>query len=148
MSLANRDNPYNFDEFLNWRNGVDYYADDPFIQRVVKHFAGANWPAVDAAARELSAKASFRWRDLADRAARPENRPYVLHYDGHHHRIDRIVRPMETLAMEQAVFAEALFAGQTDPWVRLIKMYILYLLKIAGSFYSLLLLHFLPHGGW
>jgi len=126
MSLANRDNPYNFDEYLNWRNGVDYYADDPFIQKVVKYFAGENWPAVDQAARKLSAKTSFRWRDLADRAARPENRPYVLHYDGHHHRIDRIVRPMETLAMEQEVFAEALFAGQTDPWVRLIKMYLIY----------------------
>jgi alkylation response protein AidB-like acyl-CoA dehydrogenase len=126
MSLPNRDNPYNFDEFLNWRNRFDYYADDPFIQKVVKYFAGDNWAAVDQAARKLSAKASFRWRDLADQAARPENRPHVLHYDAHHHRIDRIVRPMETLAMEQEVFAEALFAGQTDPWVRLIKMYLIY----------------------
>lgn len=126
MSLPNRDNPYNFDEFLDWRNGVDYYADDPFIQKVVQHFAGDAWPAVDAAARKLSLKASFRWRELADRAARPENRPYVLHYDGHHHRIDRIVRPMETLAMEKEVFGEALFSDETDPWVRLIKMFLIY----------------------
>ena len=126
MSLPDRDNPYNFDKFLNWRNGVDYYADDPFIQKVVKHFAGDGWPAVDAAARELSLKTSFRWRNLADQAARPENRPYVLHYDGHHHRIDRVVRPMETLAMEKEIFAEALFADKTDPWVRLIKMYLIY----------------------
>jgi len=126
MSLANRDNPYNFDAFLNWRNGFNYYADDPFIQKVVQYFAVDNWPAVDQAARNLSAKASYRWRDLAERAARPENRPHVLHYDGHHHRIDRIVRPMETLAMEQEVFAEALFSGQTYPWVRLIKMYLIY----------------------
>ena len=126
MSLPNRDNPYSFDPFLDWRNGVDYYADDAFIQKVVKHFAGDSWPVVDAAARELSLKASFRWRNLADQAARPENRPYVLHFDGHNHRIDRIVRPMETLAMEKEVFAEALFSGQTDPWVRLIKMFLIY----------------------
>ena len=121
-----RDNPYSFDEFLNWRNGFDYYADDPFIQKVVRHFAGDGWQAVDQAARDLSRKASFRWRELAERAARPENRPYVLHYDGHHHRIDRIVRPMETLAMEKEVFAEALFSEKTDPWVRLIKMFLIY----------------------
>ena len=74
MSLPNRDNPYNFDEFLNWRNGFDYYPDDPFIQHVVRHFAGSTWQAVDEAARQLSFKASYRWRDLADQAARPENR--------------------------------------------------------------------------
>ncbi|MEJ2158795.1 MAG: acyl-CoA dehydrogenase family protein [Desulfobacteraceae bacterium] len=126
MSLPNRDNPYNFEEFLEWRNSVDYYADDPFLQNVVRHFTGDRWQQVDAAARQLSLKASFRWRDLADQAARPENRPYVLHYDGHHRRIDRIVRPMETLAMEKAVFAEALFADRTDAWLRLIKLFLIY----------------------
>jgi alkylation response protein AidB-like acyl-CoA dehydrogenase len=126
MSLPNRDNPYDFDDFLDWRDHFDYYADDPFIQKVVKHFAGDGWREVDASARKLSSKASFRWRDFADRAARPENRPYLLHYDGHHHRIDRIVRPMETLAMEKEVFAEALFSTQTDPLTRLVKMYLIY----------------------
>jgi putative acyl-CoA dehydrogenase len=126
MSLPNRDNPYNFDEFLTRRNAIDYYADDPFVQKVVKHFAGREWQAVDEAARKLSLKASFRWRDLADAAARPENRPSLLHYDGHNHRIDRIVRPMETLVMEKEVFAEALFSKKTTPWERLIKMFLIY----------------------
>jgi alkylation response protein AidB-like acyl-CoA dehydrogenase len=126
MAFPDRNNPYNFDEFLCWRNRVDYYADDEFLQRVVKYFAGDNWKAVDEAARDLSAKASFRWRDLADAAARPENRPYILNYDGHRHRIDRIVRPMETLAMEKEVFGEALFSDNTDAWQRLIKMFLIY----------------------
>jgi len=126
MSLPNRNNPYNFDNFLNRRNAVDYYADDPFLQQAVKHFSGRDWQAVDEAARQLSKKASFRWRDLADAAARPENRPSILHYDGHHHRIDRIVRPMETLVMEKEVFAEALFSDKTTPWERLIKMFLIY----------------------
>ena len=40
MALPNRNNPYSFDEFLEWRNTVDFYADDPFFQKVVKHFTG------------------------------------------------------------------------------------------------------------
>ena len=78
------------------------------------------------AARKLSLKASFRWRDLAEAAALPENRPSVLHFDGHHHRIDRIVRPMETLIMEKEIFAEGLFSEKTNPWERLMKMFLIY----------------------
>jgi len=126
MSYPNRDNPYTFDAFLNWRNNLDYYGDDPFAQKLVRHFAADDWQRVDAAARELSRQASFRWRDLAERAARPENRPYLEQYDGHHHRIDRIVRPLETVIMEKEVFSEALFSPKTTPWERLIKMFLIY----------------------
>lgn len=126
MSFPTRDNPYSFDDFLEKRNSIDYYADDPFLQQVVRHFAGSSWQAVDEAARRLSKKASFRWRDLADTAARPENRPSVMHYDGHHHRIDRIVRPLETCVMEKEVFAEALFSDKTNPWERLVKTFLIY----------------------
>jgi alkylation response protein AidB-like acyl-CoA dehydrogenase len=132
MSLPNRANPYAFDDFLNRLDRVDCYADDPFIRKVVKHCAGDGWQAVDEAARKLSAKASRRWRDFADVAARPENRPLILHYDGHHHRIDRIVRPMEMLTMEKEVFGEALFSGKTDPWTRLVKMFLIYQNGEAG----------------
>ena len=132
MTLPDRTNPYSFDEFLNRRNRVDYYADDPFIRKVARHYAGDGWEAVDEAARKLSLRASFRWRDLADTAARPENRLSVLHYDGHNHRIDRIVRPMETRTLEREVFSEALFSGKTDPWVRLIKMFLIYQNGEAG----------------
>jgi len=104
MSFADRNNPYNFNEFLAWRQGVDYYRDDPFIQKVVKHFTGETWEQVDAEARAVSQKASFRWRDMADRIARPELRPFMLHYDGHHNRIDRICRPLDTEIMEREIF--------------------------------------------
>jgi len=126
MSFADRNNPYSFNEFLAWRQGVDYYADDPFIQKVVRHYTGDTRREVDAEARAVSAKASFRWRDMAERIARPEERPYMLHYDGHHNRIDRIVRPHDTEIMEKEIFSEAFFAEKTPPWVKLIKMYIIY----------------------
>ncbi len=126
MSFSNKDNPYTFDSFLDWRNSFDYYADDPFLQELVKYFGGSEWEEIDEALRKFSAKASFRWRDFAETASRPENRPYILHYNGHNQRIDRIVRPMETRIMEEEVFKEALFSKATNPWERLLKMFLLY----------------------
>lgn len=126
MSFASFNNPYSFDEFLTWRQGFDYYRDDPYLRRIIKYYAGDEWNNVDREVREISPKVSFRWRDLAEKIARPENRPYIVHYDGHHHRIDRIVRPLETEVMEKEVFSEGLFSSKTSPWVRLLKMYLIY----------------------
>lgn len=126
MSLPNRDNPYAFDPYLEQRERFDYYADDPFLQRVVRHFAGARFEPIDAAARELSKKVSYRWRDLANAISVPEKRPYVQAYDAHHRRVDRIVRPAETEALEAEVFSEGLFSPRTDPLTRLVKMYLIY----------------------
>jgi alkylation response protein AidB-like acyl-CoA dehydrogenase len=126
MSPPNRNNPYDFNAFLQWREACDYYADDPFAQAVVRTFCGQMADAVDAAARGVSRKASFRWRKMAEAGAWPEKRPSMMHYDGHHNRIDRIVRPHETAVMEREVFAEALFSERTHPWVRLAKMFVIY----------------------
>jgi alkylation response protein AidB-like acyl-CoA dehydrogenase len=126
MSFPDRNNPYSFNEFLEWRDNVDYYADDPFIQKVVKHYTADAAAQVDSEAREVSKKASFRWRKMSESMAWPEKRPYMMHYDGHHNRIDRIVRPRETEVMESEIFGEKLFAGEKSPWVKLIKMFIIY----------------------
>jgi alkylation response protein AidB-like acyl-CoA dehydrogenase len=119
-------NSYKFDAFLKWRNKVNYYKDDPFIKKVLKCYAGNRFEAVNKAAEDVSGKVSYRWKDLADAIAWPEKRPYMMHYDGHNHRIDRIVRPMETMILEKEIFGEALFSEKTDPWVKLIKMYLIY----------------------
>ncbi len=126
MSYPERNNPYSFDAFLEWRNQVDYYADDPFIQAVVKTYTGEEWRRLDEAAREISPKISFRWRDMADAVSRPEKRPYVTHFDGHNHRIDRIERPLETRIMEKEVFSEGLFSSRTSAWEKLLKMFLIY----------------------
>jgi len=126
MSHPDRNNPYSFDAFLEWRDRVDYYADDPFIQAVVKTFTGDAWKQVDRAARKFSPKVSYRWRDMADTIAQPEKRPYVTHFDGHNHRIDRIERPLETVIMEKEAFSEGLFSTKTSPWEKLTKMFLLY----------------------
>jgi alkylation response protein AidB-like acyl-CoA dehydrogenase len=126
MSLPDRNNPYSFDEYLTWRKGVDYYRDDPFFQKVVRHFSGSEWEHVHTELLKMSEKVSYRWRDLAEDISLPENRPSLMHYDGHNHRIDRIVRPAQTEIMEKEVFAEALFSSKTSPWLRLAKMYLIY----------------------
>lgn len=126
MSYPDRFNPYSFKDFLDWRNQVDFYADDPFIQKTIKHFVGEDWQEIDQVAREISEKASFRWNKMAEAIAWPEKRPYMMHYDGHLNRIDRIVRPHETEVMEKEIFSEALFSPKTSPWVKLIKMFLIY----------------------
>ncbi len=126
MSLPTRDNPYNFDAFLEWRKNVDYYRDDLFLQKTIRHFAGSDWEIVDNEAKKISPKVSYRWRDMAEAISYPEKRPYIVHYDAHGHRIDRIVRPKETEIMEKEVFKEAIFSDKTPRWVRLVKMYLIY----------------------
>ncbi len=126
MSFPDRSNPYNFNDFLEWRKNVDYYRDDPFLRRAIQTFAGDEFQGIDAEARAFSPKVSFRWRELSERLALPEKRPFMMHYDGHHNRIDRIVRPAETEMLEKEVFSEALFSDKTSLWLKLVKMFLLY----------------------
>lgn len=126
MDAPTRENPYSFQPFLEWREGLDYYASDEFLQRVVRHNAGADFPRVDAAAREVSRQASFRWRLLADAAAIPERRPFLVPWDAHHNRVDRVVRPGEVEAMEREVFSLGLFATRTDDMTRLASLFVIY----------------------
>ena len=86
MTFPDRNNPYSFNEYLAWRDNIDYYTDDPFIQKVVRYFAGDTVNETDRQARKISKKASFAWRELAEAAARPEKQPFMIHYDGHHNR--------------------------------------------------------------
>jgi alkylation response protein AidB-like acyl-CoA dehydrogenase len=126
MSLPDRNNPYSFDEFLAWRNGFNYYLDDEFFLKVVKHFSGAEWQGIHDALVKMSDSVSFRWRDFAEAISWPEKRPYMMHYDGHNHRIDRIVRPAQTEIMEKEIFSLGLFSGKTSPWLRLARMFLIY----------------------
>ena len=54
MSFADRNNPYSFNDFLEWRKTCDYYGDDHFLQKVVRHYTGDHWSLVDQEARRIS----------------------------------------------------------------------------------------------
>lgn len=122
MSFPARNNPYRFETFLRWRENVDYYGDDPFIQKVLKHYADEKeQEKVDQAAREFSPLVSQRFRKMADLIARPEKQPFILHYDAFNRRIDRIVRPKETEIMEKEIFSLGLFPPAPPPGKGLLK---------------------------
>ena len=125
MSLPDRNNPYSFNSYLKWRKNVNYYQDDHFLQKLLNVYAGNEAEAVDREARAFSPKASYSWRDFAEAIALPEKRPFMMHYDGHGNRIDRIVRPYEVHIMEKEIFGEAIFSEETSPWTRFIKLLLL-----------------------
>ncbi len=125
FSLANRDNPYSFDDFLEKLTHFDFYADDPFFQRCVKHYCADEWPALDLNLRAFSPNVSFRMRDLADHIARKERHPYLDHYDAHNHRIDRIVMPEEARILQKETFSQGLFSEKMSDWESFTKRFIL-----------------------
>ena len=131
-SLPDRNNPYSFEEFLAWRDEFDFLEDDHFLKKVIRHYAGDLSADAEADLKRTAQKLSRCWVHLADSAGRAENAPYMLHFDGYNRRVDRIVRPGETLQLEKEVFEEAMFSERVDPWVRFIKIFLLCQLGESG----------------
>src|SRR5690606_22490772 len=100
--------------------------DDPFLQELVKKYSGDEYETLHRKLLEFSPLVSFRWRDMADSIARPEVLPRMLHYDGHNHRVDRIVRPRETEILEKEIFSLGLFSSRTTPWEQFVKRFLLH----------------------
>ncbi|MHA1380399.1 MAG: acyl-CoA dehydrogenase family protein [Candidatus Helarchaeota archaeon] len=133
---GNRNNPYDFDDYLFVRNNFDYYADDEFFQFLVKKYTGSEFEKIDKELRELSKKVSFEWNELADEANKLENRmkcTIVQHYDAHNHRIDKIKRCLETEILEREVFNLGLWdPSRNTPWSRFLKMFLISMNGEAG----------------
>jgi len=127
---GDRNNPYSFDDYLRVRDAFDYYADDPLLQALVKHYCGDEASQLDEELRVLSRRVSFEHRDLTNAAASLENRikcTQVRHYDGFNHRVDAIERCAETERLEREVFDLGLFdPSRNSPWQRFSKMFLLY----------------------
>jgi len=127
---GNRNNQYNFDDYLFVRENFNYYSDDDFFQALVRKYAGDEFEQIDRDLRALSDYVSYRFRNLAEKANELENRIKVTklrHYDAHNHRIDRIERCLETETLEQEVFSLGLFdPARNTPWSRFIKIFLLY----------------------
>ncbi len=118
-------NDYSFNSFIEKREKLDFYKADPFVQKAFKYFSKEDFEVVEKEAERFSPKVSFRWKKLVERMSRPENRPYLIHYDAYGNRVDEIVRPLKE------VFSEAIFSETTSPWVRLLKMFLIYQLGEA-----------------
>ncbi|MFX1279006.1 MAG: acyl-CoA dehydrogenase family protein [Promethearchaeota archaeon] len=127
---GNRDNSYNFDDYLFVRDKFNYYTDDGFFQALVKKYTGEEFEKIDRDLKALSDYVSYRFRNLADKANELENRIKVTklkHFDAYNHRIDRIERCLETEILEQEIFSLGLFdPARNTPWSRFVKMFLLY----------------------
>lgn len=132
MTLPDRNNPYSFDTFINTLHGFDFYADDPFLQRALRHFTGDAFEDLDRKLRAFGPKVSFRWRPLADAGGAPEKRPYLVPYNAYNQRVDRVVRGTETLQLEREIFGEGLFSAGVTGWESLTKRYLLHQLGEFG----------------
>jgi len=132
MSLPDRNNPYSFENFLNPLHSFDFYADDPFLQKTLRHFAGDEFVELDRRLRSFSPKVSFRWRPLTDTGGKPHKLPSIEHYNAYNQRIDRIVRAAETVQLEKEIFSEGLFSSRVTAWESLAKRYLLFQLGEFG----------------
>ncbi|MFX1297787.1 MAG: acyl-CoA dehydrogenase family protein [Promethearchaeota archaeon] len=135
---GNRNNKYNFDDFLFVRDRFNYYQDDEFFQTLVeKHVPKDEFDKINRDLNALSDYVSFRFRNLADKANELENRikvTKVKHYDAHNHRIDRIERCLETEILEREIFSLGIFdPARNTPWSRFVKMFLLYENGEAGT---------------
>lgn len=154
MSFPDRNNPYNFDIFLEKRDSFNFYRDDPFLQKMIQKFTGDQWEGLHEKLLAFSEKVSFRWKNMTDSIARPEAHPKMFHYDAHNHRIDRIVRPLETSVLEREIFSEGLFSDRITPWEHFVKRLLLHQLGEFGVMCPLactegliaLIEHFPGHG--
>ncbi|GIX29844.1 MAG: hypothetical protein KatS3mg124_0316 [Porticoccaceae bacterium] len=117
---------YSFAPFLARRQTADYYRDAELLPQLFHHYAGERAARLEFGIEGLAAEAAGRYRAWAETAALPENRPWLLPYDGHGNRVDRIVRPLETRLMEREIFGLGLFRAAVDPWERLVKLLILH----------------------
>jgi alkylation response protein AidB-like acyl-CoA dehydrogenase len=125
-------NMYTFQAFLEKRENLDWYRDDPFLQKVVRRNTASEFDDVHNSASLFSQTALSKWNRLAEQNARPEVRPYMLHYDAFNNRIDRIVRPFELHQLEKEVFSEGLFSRNTAPWESFVKRMLIHQLGEAG----------------
>lgn len=126
------ENSYSFDEFLEKRDNLDWYRDEPFLQKAAEKFLGGRFKEIHEKLLAFSPAASSKWNRLAERIARPEVRPYMLHYDAFNHRIDRIVRPQEVYQLESEIFGEGLFSSKMPAWESFLKRMLIHQLGEAG----------------
>ncbi|WP_223589732.1 acyl-CoA dehydrogenase family protein [Neobacillus bataviensis] len=138
MNLASQEtetrgkNTYAFDEFVEKRENLDWYREEPFLQKAVRKFTGSQFEKLHENILSFSPTVSTKWNQLAERIARPEVRPYMLHYDAFNHRIDRIVRPMEVHQLERGVFGEGLFSSKMTHWESFVKRMLIHQIGEGG----------------
>lgn len=122
---------YSFQPFLEELSD-DWFEDDDVLRRLLDHHAD---PGADGRAdlRRTGRLAARRLRTLAERSARPENRPRLEPFGAHGDRVDRVLLPGSTHeALAAAEGEEGLGAVHGDPFVFYGRVYLVHQNGEAG----------------
>lgn len=124
MLEVQKSESYSFNDFIEKRTALND-IDNPFIHEVLKAFAKDGYEQLMKAINPFSQKVSSQWREKIAEYARPENHPSIRHFDAFNNRIDRIIRPEESVQVSQEVFREAVFSKKNLPYEGIIKRFLL-----------------------
>jgi len=106
---------YSFEPFLD-ALGENWFDDDPLLRRLLAHYAGRGAPEEDALSA-WGAQVAGPLRELAETAARPENRPRLRRWDAYGRRVDRIELPASTrTALGEVLGRRGMGALHGDPY--------------------------------
>lgn len=85
---------YSFQAYID-ALGSDWYSDDDFLRNLIRKYCQKS----EAAQRELAAWGPLCGGvlyQLSELSARPENAPWIRHFDAHNNRLDEVVLPQST----------------------------------------------------
>jgi hypothetical protein len=110
MSFPTRNNPYSFDEFLAGGKTSTTTATTPSSRKCSGTSAQRSGRRSKGPSTDVT-QGLLPVARLCEKISWPEHRPYMKHYDGHNHRIDRSCGRFETEIMEKEIFSEAFFSS-------------------------------------
>lgn len=115
---------YSFEAFYA-RQDTNWYEDDEMLRRLLVRYAGHPEDRTEAAIRDWGSLCSGTLRELAERSALTENRPFLRRVDAYNERVDEVVLPPSTLRALQIIEGEHhLGAVHGDPQIFYAKWYL------------------------
>lgn len=124
MLEVQKNEGYSFNDFIGKRAELND-LDNPFLHKVLKTFSENSYEELMEVIHPFSKKVSSQWRSKISEYARPENHPSIRHFDAFNNRIDRIIRPEESVQVSKEVFQEAVFSKKNLTHEGIIKRFLL-----------------------
>lgn len=120
------ENSYSFSQFINMRNQYNDFTDNDFLQKVIKHFVVDKDQEIMPKVNALTKRVVNEYRKISNEVAKEDNHPRVEHFNPYNERVDKIIRPLEQIKMEEEIFREGLFSDKTSDWEQVMKRYVLH----------------------
>lgn len=98
---------YTFDAYREGL-GANWFNDDPFLVQVLKKYLPKYNPD---SFRDFGRRAATSYRTLVHEAARVENQPRLINYDGYHNRVDEVRLCAQSEQILKEIYQENLAVG-------------------------------------